>query len=665
MKDMDRIADRLLAWESLDSAERPEDPAALYPADPEEAAELRRRADLLRRFDAAFCDSMRTIIGGSDRADQGAPIIPGCVIRGVLGRGGMGVVYRAWQEDLEREVAIKMLPAETATSGARSRRFVQEARVLARLRHGNIVPVYEAALHRGQPYFVMELMTGGSLAGARDRFAEPRAAAGLVEQVARAVQHAHDQEILHRDLKPLNILLDDRGHPRVSDFGLAKLFSAAAEESVVRGGDAMQLDPPSTPLARGLTATDGVVGTPVYMSPEQFTQPAKVGPAADIWALGVILYELLAGQRPFSEKSPGGLMRAILDVDPPRLRSLRPQLPRSLEAIVLKCLAKAPADRYPSAAELAEDLGRWLAGQAPRAYPDSLPRKMVLAVRRHSTVATIVGLFLVGIAAALTYAVAAYRADPERVRESTADSLAAGRPAVLLAERGPPLGRTAMLGATDVLCSSEKDRTYFVGTHSVALVELWKSPPPIYRFEVEVRHEDNPGEGMIGIFVDHFPPGNASPQATCYAARFTDRGANAWRSSLPGGRVGTRVEFSLQCFEATAQETLDDHVHRIDNQIAHVPPTPSQAPGPWRRLRIDVGTRAVMLQWLPGGDAPDQQVRLDDAVFRRQARILKVAIPELSAYEGRPASRGALGLYVSRSAASFRNAVLQALSVDP
>jgi serine/threonine-protein kinase len=262
-----------------------------------------------------------------------------------IDRGGMGVVYKARQAGLDRLVALKMILSGPAAQREEVLRFLREARAAGRLRHANIIAVHDAGTIDGQHYFTMPLARNGSLARHVKRLgAEPRAAVALVEKVARAVQHAHDNGIVHRDLKPANVLLDEGDEPWVADFGLAK----------VEGADELR-----TRTGRGL-------GTPAYMAPEQ-SDPAlgrSSGPAADVWALGVILDELLAGRRPFRGRHETVLHR-IREDDPARPSRLRPGVDANLEAVVLKCLEKEPARRYPSAGALADDLASWLRGEAP------------------------------------------------------------------------------------------------------------------------------------------------------------------------------------------------------------------------------------------------------------------------------------------------------------
>ena len=240
-----------------------------------------------------------------------------------------------------------MLRAGGAASPNELTRFRREAELLARLRHPSLVEVYEAGAQDGQPYLAMELVEGGSLADRLDRGPlAPRAAAGLVRDVARAVRAAHLCGITHRDIKPANVLLSnpDDGQPKLSDFGLARLDDPASR----------------------LTHTGVAAGTPAYMAPEQADpRVGPLGPPADVWALGAVLYECLAGRPPFTGETPADLFRKLLEQDPLPLAGV----PHDLAVICLKCLRKVPADRYPTAGELADDLDRFLAGEPVRARP--------------------------------------------------------------------------------------------------------------------------------------------------------------------------------------------------------------------------------------------------------------------------------------------------------
>jgi len=285
-----------------------------------------------------------------------------------IGRGGMGVVYEARQKGLDRAVAVKMILAGHLASPDLVRRFQSEAKAAARLRHSNIVHIHDVGRHQGQDFFAMEYIEGPSLA---ERIARGRldldAAVRLTAAVARAVDHLHRQGIIHRDLKPSNILLDPDGRPYVTDFGLAKVFAAGADG----------------------TATGVIAGTPSYMAPEQASgRRTQLGPAADVYSLGAILYELLTGRPPFQAESPLDTLMLVLGGDPELPRKLNARIPRGLELICLKCLAKDPAERYASAEALADDLDRFARGEVPEVRPPSWPQRFWSWTRRQPALAS-------------------------------------------------------------------------------------------------------------------------------------------------------------------------------------------------------------------------------------------------------------------------------------
>jgi serine/threonine-protein kinase len=260
-----------------------------------------------------------------------------------LGRGGMGVVYRATQRSLGRTVAIKMLLRRDLASRADLARFRSEAEAAAQLDHPGIVSVFDVGECDGHPFYSMQFVEGTTLA---KQLAQgpipPREGAALLARVADAVQAAHDRGVLHRDLKPSNILIDSSGRPHVSDFGLAKRLEA--DQSV--------------------THTGAILGTPCYMSPEQAAgSRGDVGPVSDVWSLGAILYQLLTGRPPFQAASPMDTLLAVLETDPPAPRIVAPGVDRDLEMIALKSLQKPQELRYASAGGLAADLRAFLAGE--------------------------------------------------------------------------------------------------------------------------------------------------------------------------------------------------------------------------------------------------------------------------------------------------------------
>ncbi len=285
-----------------------------------------------------------------------------------VGRGGMGVVYRARQRSLDRIVALKVLLAGTLASEEEQQRFVREAEAAASLDHPHIVPIHEIGSEDGQRFFSMRWVDGGTLAENTARFAgDPRRAAEMVAVLADAVSYAHRRGILHRDLKPSNVLLDGGGQPLIADFGLARRVDR----------DTL------------LTRSGAVLGTPSYMAPEQAAgRPEELGPASDVYSLGAILYEILARRPPFKSESSIETIRMAIEEEPVRPRSIDARVPFDLESICLKCLEKKPAARYPSAASLAKDLRRFLAGETVEARAITEAERAWRWCRRHRAVAT-------------------------------------------------------------------------------------------------------------------------------------------------------------------------------------------------------------------------------------------------------------------------------------
>lgn len=291
------------------------------------------------------------------------PTIPDHEVQSVLGRGGMGIVYKARHAKLHREVALKMLLTGPYASRQEHLRFVREAESVAALKHPHIVQIYEFGEVGGRPYFTMEYLDSGTLAERLGGAVQsPRDAAKLVAALAHAVQAAHQAGIVHRDLKPGNVLLADDGTPKISDFGLAR-----------------RLDQDSS-----LTNTGARIGTPSYMAPEQLTgQTTALGPAVDIFALGAILYEMLTGRPPFRGTSLSDTERKLATEEAAPPSRFNPKAPRDLETICLKCLEKDPAARYATAGDLADDLERFLRHEPIQARPVAPAERWMRWVRRN------------------------------------------------------------------------------------------------------------------------------------------------------------------------------------------------------------------------------------------------------------------------------------------
>jgi tetratricopeptide (TPR) repeat protein len=305
------------------------------------------------------------------------PKVPGYEILGELGRGGMGVVYKAWQKGLDRTVALKMVLAGGHASAAELARFRIEGQAVARLQHPNIVQIYEVGEKENCPYFSLEYVDGGSLD--RKIAKEPLTAAQaarMVQVLADAMDCAHRRGIIHRDLKPANVLLTADGTPKITDFGLAKRF----EEDT------------------GQTRTGAIMGTPSYMAPEQAEgKTQELGPPADIYSLGAILYDLVTGRPPFRGESVLDTLHQVRSIEPVPPSRLQVSLPRDLETICLKCLRKDPVKRYATSAELAEDLRRFLDGEPIKARPTPAWERALKWTNRHRAAAALIAVSVLAL----------------------------------------------------------------------------------------------------------------------------------------------------------------------------------------------------------------------------------------------------------------------------
>ncbi len=316
-----------------------------------------------------------------------------------IGQGGMGVVYKAYDGNFDRWVALKFSAPSRLISAAGVERFRAEAQSMARLRHPNIVTVHETGEHQGRPYFVMDLVEGTSLGESVQAFVEhPREAAALVETIAMAVHHAHQRRILHNDLKPANILIDAEGRPHITDFGLARRLAEGEDAS----------------------ATGAVGGTVGYMSPEQF-DGREITTASDVYGLGAILYTLLTGRTPFRGKTVAETVELVRTAQPTSPRALNPRVDRDLEAICLRCLKKQRSERYVSASSLAHDLERHRTGIETIARPWTRWERIVSWCRRNTVEAGLVAGVLAVWIFSLVMALSVAQARTDHLLHATAE----------------------------------------------------------------------------------------------------------------------------------------------------------------------------------------------------------------------------------------------------
>ena len=405
MPENDRLLDLVVLWEELHEAGTPVTIEELCQDCPDLLPDLQARLRALGALDAVLANetnacSVTIAKNGESVSDNlvvrvgSQPVIPGYEIIRELGRGGMGVVYEARQERLNRLVAVKVLLGGRYATAKSQERFKAEVDAIGRMQHPNLIQVFDVGEYDGRMYYSMEYLAGGNLEDRIGNVPLPaRKAAELLVILADAIEAVHQQGVIHRDLKPANILLttadatNERwgvngfGIPKISDFGLAK-----------------RTDVPSGP-----TLTEHVLGTPTYMAPEQATGFSRqVGPTTDIYSLGAILYRLLIGRPPFVGESVVEIVRQVADADPVPPRILQPLIPVDLETICLKCLNKQPAQRYLNASALAEDLRRFLADEPILAKPIDWFGRLTKWVRRRPAIAGLIGVSGLSIVALLT-----------------------------------------------------------------------------------------------------------------------------------------------------------------------------------------------------------------------------------------------------------------------
>jgi serine/threonine protein kinase len=576
------------------------------------------------------------------------PAIPGYRVLGRLGEGGMGEVYDVVDEKVGVRLALKMIRPDRVGADFLAR-FRQEIRAMMLLDHPNIARIYGHGEVGGCPFFTMKFFAGGALVARQDEFrADARKAVELTVKVADAVAYLHEQGKIHRDLKLSNVLLDDAGEPHLSDFGLVKEYGELPHLGgpPERPGAAPEVPDAETspggtsPDGGALTRTGSVMGTFAYMAPEQTRGAGGAGLHSDVWALGVILYELLAGRKPFAAADTDELFRQINEASPPPPSTFRDRPEPELDAIVLKCLAKDAAARYESVGAFAGALRGWLAGKAP-------PKKRrwvewVLAG------AAVVCLAL--LAAALVPRPRPQPQTPEQWLEEAQNKLADGDTVKWVGETGLPRWFRVRVGTEEgVTPVLVWDNTCTINTHAIALVEICPDPKrDSYRFEAEVRQNYvDKVNARVGLYVMH----------RAYTANQRGHLFAYWSFSeqVPRDRFGkeppkdmrvVRAEFFATYVQMApparfAPEKINDGraVEFTEQKLEEFD---------WRPIVIDVSPNGVTVRFDNKELTYPRAGRLSLDMFAKAAKV-----PGEDPAEFDP--RGGLGLYVSASSASFRN----------
>jgi serine/threonine protein kinase len=605
-----------------------------------------------------------------------------------IGRGGMGVVYEATQLSLNRKVAVKVLPFAAALDPRQLQRFKNEAEAAAKLHYEHVVPVYFIGCERGVHFYAMQYIEGQSLAaiiaemrriagrgpidpqltglytsppnapsvagddtsvlaaltteGSTRSSAFFHAVAGLGLEAAKGLAHAHQECVLHRDIKPGNLLVDRRGNLWITDFGLAQMRSDSQ-----------------------LTVTGELVGTIRYMSPEQaLAKRVAVDQRTDVYSLGATLYELLTLEPGFRGHDRQELLRQIAFDDPRPPHALNRHLPRDLETIVMTALAKSPAHRYSSAREMAEDLYRFLNDQPIKARPEGAVRWLWRRARRHAA-SLVLGLSVV-LTAAVLLVLVLFLSQPsaeEKERRMQREALASlthdleqKKKVVLIGERGRP---TYFRLKTDPNAGNfvdAPDGAFSVQNWEHGLVELLPDPQlDRYHFSAEVRHErQGSDESRVGIYFAHseHPNDEAIAHFHCNVA-FNDLvevGTRDANGNHAGNDVGLRVL-------RQSSGGLINEKARVHEAALFRPARPVGALGPWRRIAVELRPNTIKVSW----DGICIATSTRTTLMMNARRLIAKRGQALPANSPKFSARAGLGLYVSLGVASFRNVVVEPL----
>jgi serine/threonine-protein kinase len=597
-----------------------------------------------------------------------------------LGGGGMGEVYLAREHFTERAVAIKFLRGPR--SGSAQERFLVEVRALAALDHPNIVRVLATDFLRADPFFTMELADGGSLAKWVEDHGPlaPADAARLIATVARAVHVAHAAGILHRDLKPSNVLLkmDDSGSKMGPDGSRSSISSLqSAIPKVADFGLAKWLDHDDR-----LTVGSGPIGTPGYMPPEQVSRRnGEVAPASDTYGLGATLFHVLTGRPPFGPGDQAEVMQRVLTDPVPRVRAVRSEVPAELEGIVVKCLEKDPADRYPTAAALADDLDRFLGGRKPAAAPLTRWRRARRWVVRHRSRLAAVGLAVL-LAAGLVGAGLAInprpkQEDPPDPVAEIQKELAAGTRVTLVGMTGMPRWYEWRLTPSTLGPSARNDETVVFQSGGMTLLELLPDPGiSRYRVSAEVLQErgdpiPNGGvrsESTVGLYFGYatYPGPTGWQFHSLFVVPYTDLSelpAPALRGIKPKPTQSI-VQFSSLLLAAHPDRNPNTHWDRTGN-VPFTPDPRHKWPGQWRRVEFEITPERIRTLWAESPTAAPQLVHelTEKEMVEWCDRMAQSSAMDVPGFHVITVwnPRLPFGIFCDRSTVAFRNVTIEPL----
>ncbi len=637
-----------------------------------------------------------------DAPDGWAGVLPagGYRYEEEVGQGGMGVVWRAVRISTGETVAIKKLRPENVTP-AHLRRFVAEARALPRVRHENVVLQHDFVPDPADPYLVLEFVPGESLAAHIKSVGplHPGRAARMIAEAAAGVQAAHAVGIIHRDLKPGNLLLTERGSVKVADFGLGKVLAEAELPTLV--GATTSGDGNTPPASGTLTAPGRLAGgTPGFMAPEQVSDRyGEVGVRADVFGLGACLYACLTAQAPFPV-GRGNAERVLTDeLVPPRV--INPNVPADLSAIAEKCLRKNQSERYESAAAVAADLNRYLAGDETTARRHPWVRRQWRKVRK--TPAWVFATAVVVLAVVVVVALALVPkpttpprmltpppTEPVDVKARQQERFLAGEEVVLVPEKGLPEWSEWVIGKADISESPARDGSAYLNTFTLGAVKLFDVPDVSYRISLDVRHLNakdvlDETSTAVGFFLCHQRTERADgPWADSFVTvTFRDWDIGPWKKRPPADQplnAHLRHKFTTGPggLSETSRQSVVDRPFRFATGIG--------PPGPWRRLVAEVTPARVRLYWcadatdptsplllaadLSAADLNGEYARYLQSEEARVTRPLPPGIQRSATTDTRLLPRawnpqGGFGLWVVESEVAFRNVSARRLPPTP